>query len=273
MPELPEVETTRRGIAPMLVGKRIKTAVVRQRKLRWPVPKGLAEFVSDQKILAVSRRGKYLLIQTKPGHLIVHLGMSGSLRVIAADTPASPHDHVDFVLANGQCLRLRDPRRFGAVLWTTSDPFEHKLLASLGPEPLAEDGDFGGEYLYRRSRGRTRQVRDFIMDGHIVVGVGNIYANEALFRAGIDPRRPAGRISRVRYNRLASSIREVLAAAIRVGGTTLRDFSDARGDPGYFQQTLMVYGREGEQCKVCSTTVRRVVSGNRSIFFCGRCQR
>ena len=273
MPELPDVETTRRGIAPLLEGKRIKTAIVRQSKLRWPVPRGLARTLSGRKIESVSRRGKYLLINTGNGHLILHLGMSGSLRVIPADTPASPHDHVDIVLQDGQCLRLRDPRRFGAVLWTTNEPQRHKLLASLGPEPLADDGDFSGEYLFTRSRGRSRQVRDFIMDSHIVVGVGNIYANEALFRAGIDPRRAAGRISRTRYDRLAAAIREILTAAIRVGGTTLRDFSDARGDPGYFQQTLMVYGREGEACKVCGATVRRVVSGNRSVFFCGHCQR
>ncbi|KPK12245.1 MAG: 5-hydroxymethyluracil DNA glycosylase [Acidithiobacillales bacterium SG8_45] len=273
MPELPEVETTRRGIAPLLEGECIKTAVVRQPKLRWPVPRGLAKTLAGLTIQSVSRRGKYLLIDTGKGHLILHLGMSGSLRVIRADTPANSHDHVDLVLENGQCLRLRDPRRFGAVLWTTTDPTGHKLLASLGPEPLVEDGDFSGEYLFARSRGRSRQVRDFIMDSHIVVGVGNIYANEALFRAGIDPRRAAGRISRVRYDRLASAIREILAEAIEVGGTTLRDFSDARGDPGYFQQTLMVYGRDGETCKVCGSTVRRVVSGNRSVFFCGRCQR
>ena len=273
MPELPEVETTRRGIAPLLEGRRIETAVVRQPKLRWPVPPDLARMLSGQKIESVARRGKYLLVRTENGHLILHLGMSGSLRIIPSDTPAGPHDHVDIVLDDGQCLRLRDPRRFGAVLWATGDPGLHKLLASLGPEPLPEDGKFSGEYLFRKSRGRTRQVRDFIMDSHIVVGVGNIYANEALFRAGIDPRRAAGRISRARYGRLASAIREILVAAIQVGGTTLRDFSDAKGDPGYFQQTLMVYGRDGQPCKVCGSTVRRVVSGNRSVFFCGRCQR
>jgi formamidopyrimidine-DNA glycosylase len=240
MPELPEVETTRRGIAPLLEGKRIETAIVRQPKLRWPVPRGLARTLSGSKIQSVTRRGKYLLIDTGNGYLILHLGMSGSLRVIPADTPAGPHDHIDIVLDNGQCLRLRDPRRFGAVLWTTGDPMQHKLLASLGPEPLGNENDFSGEYLFTRSRGRSRQVRDFIMDSHIVVGVGNIYANEALFRAGIDPRRAAGRISRARYDRLAVAIREILAAAIQVGGTTLRDFSDVRGDPGYFQQTLMV---------------------------------
>lgn len=273
MPELPEVETTRRGIAPLLEGKRIEHVVVRQPQLRWPVPRNLKQRLHDQQIEGVSRRGKYLLIKVGTGWLILHLGMSGSLRVVPADEPAGPHDHVDIVLDNGQCLRLRDPRRFGAVLWTDRDPAQHKLLAALGPEPLAADGSFSGEYLYRKSRGRIRQVRDFIMDSHVVVGVGNIYANEALFRAGIDPRRAAGRISRARYDRLAAAIRDTLAEAIRAGGTTLRDFADANGAPGYFQQTLYVYGRAGEPCKRCGATVRRVVSGNRSIFFCGRCQR
>jgi formamidopyrimidine-DNA glycosylase len=273
MPELPEVETARRGIEPHLLGQRIVGVLVRQRQLRWPVPATLVKSLPGQTIRAVERRAKYILIKTDIGTVLLHLGMSGSLRVLPCHTPPQKADHVDIVLANGQCLRLRDPRRFGAVLWTTTDPAGHKLLASLGPEPLVEDGDFSGEYLFARSRGRSRQVRDFIMDSHIVVGVGNIYANEALFRAGIDPRRAAGRISRVRYDRLASAIREILAEAIEVGGTTLRDFSDARGDPGYFQQTLMVYGRDGETCKVCGSTVRRVVSGNRSVFFCGRCQR
>jgi formamidopyrimidine-DNA glycosylase len=273
MPELPEVETTRRGIAPMIEGKRIERIIVRQPKLRWPVPRELGQILPGSRINAVSRRGKYLLIEVETGWLILHLGMSGSLRVVSAAEPAGPHDHVDIVLDDGQCLRLRDPRRFGAVLWTDSDPAQHKLLATLGPEPLADDGSFSGDYLYRTSRGRTRQVRDFIMDSHVIVGVGNIYANEALFRAGIDPRRAAGRISQERYDRLAAAIRDTLSDAIRAGGTTLRDFSDVNGDPGYFQQTLNVYGREGEPCKRCGATVRRVVSGNRSIFFCGRCQR
>ncbi len=273
MPELPEVETTRRGIAPLLEGKRVKKIIVRQPKLRWPVPRKLAQILPNQQIQSISRRGKYLLIKTKKGHLILHLGMSGSLRVIPADTTPAPHDHVDIVLEDGQCLRLRDPRRFGAILWTENNPTEHKLLASLGPEPLADNGTFNGEYLYKKSRKRTRQVRDFIMDSHVVVGVGNIYANEALFRAGINPRRATGRISRARYDRLAAAIRETLSEAIQAGGTTLRDFSNAKGDPGYFQQTLNVYGREGEACTVCGSTVRRVVHGNRSIFFCRRCQK
>ena len=273
MPELPEVETTRRGIAPLLEGKGIKSVIVRQPKLRWPVPSTLAQTLPKQQIQSVSRRGKYLLIKTEKGHLILHLGMSGSLRVIPAETPPTPHDHVDIVLNDDQCLRLRDPRRFGAVLWTEDEPENHKLLTSLGPEPLADDDSFGGQYLYQKSRGRTRQVRDFIMDSHIVVGVGNIYANEALFRAGISPQRAAGKISPKRYDRLATAIRETLSEAIQAGGTTLRDFSDAKGDPGYFQQTLNVYGRDGEACKVCGVAVRRVVTGGRSTFFCGRCQR
>jgi formamidopyrimidine-DNA glycosylase len=273
MPELPEVETTRRGIAPLLEGKHIKHVVVRQSKLRWPIPRKLDQILQGQRIERVSRRGKYLLVKTENGCLILHLGMSGSLRVVATNEPAGPHDHVDIVLDDGECLRLRDPRRFGAVLWTADDPGKHKLLAALGPEPLADDDSFNGDYLYRKSRGRTRQVRDFIMDSHVVVGVGNIYANEALFRAGIYPRRAAGRISRARYDRLAGAIRDTLSDAIKAGGTTLRDFSDASGAPGYFQQTLNVYGREGESCKQCGATIRRVVSGNRSVFFCPRCQR
>lgn len=276
MPELPEVEITRRGIQPALVGRRVTDVIVRESRLRWPVPKNLGKNLIGQTITGVGRRGKYLLIKTAPGHLIIHLGMSGSLRTIDASTPPRRHDHIDIVLDSGKCLRLRDPRRFGAVLWSSDDPLRHPLLVKLGPEPITSDMDqqvFNGDYLYDRSRGRRRAVREFIMDSHIVVGVGNIYANEALFIAGIDPRRGAGRISRPRYRHLATAIADTLTRAIAAGGTTLRDFSNADGDPGYFQQTLNVYAREGENCRNCGNKIRRLVRSGRSLYYCPRCQR
>ncbi len=275
MPELPEVETTRRGIQPALVGRKVTDVIVRESRLRWPVPKSLGHNLIGQTITDVGRRGKYLLLKTAAGHVIIHLGMSGSLRIIDASTAPGKHDHVDIVLNDGKCLRLHDPRRFGAVLWTQQDPAQHKLLSSLGPEPITSDIDqqvFDGDYLYDKSHGRRRAVREFIMDSHIVVGVGNIYANEALFHAGIDPRRAAGRISRSRYHRLATAIHDTLSRAIAAGGTTLRDFSNADGRPGYFQQTLAVYAQEGEKCPKCGARIRRITKGGRSVFFCPRCQ-
>lgn len=254
MPELPEVETTRRGIQPALVGRSVTNVIVRDSRLRWPVPESLGKNLTGQTIKGVDRRGKYLLLKTAAGHVIIHLGMSGSLRIVDASTVPRKHDHVDMVLDNGKCLRLHDPRRFGAVLWTEDDPRTHSLLEKLGPEPIPNDMDqqvFSGDYLYDKSRGRSRAVREFIMDNHIVVGVGNIYANEALFLAGIDPRRDAGRISRPRYHRLATATHDTLSRAIAAGGTTLRDFSKPDGNPGYFQQTLNVYGRQGENCPNC----------------------
>ena len=276
MPELPEVEITRRGIQPALVGRRVTDVIVRESRLRWPVPKNLGKNLIGQTITGVGRRGKYLLIKTALGHLIIHLGMSGSLRTIDASIPPRRHDHIDIVLDSGKCLRLRDPRRFGAVLWSSDDPLRHPLLVKLGPEPITSDIDqqvFNGDYLYDRSRGRRRAVREFIMDSHIVVGVGNIYANEALFIAGIDPRRGAGRISRPRYRHLATAIADTLTRAIAAGGTTLRDFSNADGDPGYFQQTLNVYAREGENCRNCGNKIQRLVRSGRSLYYCPRCQR
>jgi formamidopyrimidine-DNA glycosylase len=271
MPELPEVETTRRGIAPHVEGKRVSKVVVRSGKLRRPVPPELPELLTGRTILRVERRGKYLLLRTDRGSVILHLGMSGHLRIVPAMTAAEKHDHLDIVLENGTALRLTDPRRFGLALWTTGDPLEHPLLAGLGPEPLEEE--FDGDYLFQASRGRSLAVKQFIMESRIVAGVGNIYANEALFRAGIHPARPAGRISRIRCHRLAEAAREVLTAAIALGGTTLRDFSDGEGKPGYFRLRLDVYGREGEPCPKCGDSIRQSRQGGRATYFCRKCQR
>jgi formamidopyrimidine-DNA glycosylase len=269
MPELPEVETTRRGIEPHVVGRRVRAVLVRERRLRWPVPAALARELPGQALHAVGRRAKYLLLAADTGTVILHLGMSGSLRVLPATTTPEKFDHVDVVLDSGACLRLRDPRRFGALLWT-SDPGAHALLAHLGPEPL-EPG-FDGDYLYDASRGRRRAIKDFLMDSRIVAGIGNIYASEALFAAGIHPRRAAGRLSRARYERLAHAVRATLEQAVCAGGTTLRDFRRSDGNPGYFQQALRVYGRAGAACPTCGATVRSFVLGGRSTFYCARCQ-
>lgn len=271
MPELPEVETTRRGIEPFVLGQSVARLVVRERRLRWPVPLDLAEKLEGREILRLDRRGKYLLFAVDGGALVAHLGMSGSLRVAARDAPVKKHDHIDILLGSGACLRYHDPRRFGCLLWAEGDPLAHPLLAELGPEPLAPG--FTGAYLHSAARGRETPVKTLIMDGRLVVGVGNIYANEALFRAGIDPRRAAGKVSLQRYERLAEAIREVLQQAIAQGGTTLRDFVNASGKPGYFQQTLAVYGREGEPCRICGGPIRAVRLGQRSTFYCPRCQR
>ncbi len=270
MPELPEVETTRRGIAPHMVGHAVNAVVVRQPLLRWPVPKALVDELPGHTIESVERCGKYLLLGTAVGSVILHLGMSGSLRIVPRAQPPERYDHVDLVLANGDCLRLRDPRRFGAVLWTTGNVAQHKLLANMGPDPLGRS--FDGDHLYRSSRGRKRAVRDLLIDGRIVAGIGNIYANEALYRARIHPRRAAGRISRSRYRRLAQAIRATMKHAIAVGGTTLRDFRDAGGNPGYFQLTMRVYGREGAPCPRCRRAIRAAPLGGRRVFFCTRCQ-
>jgi formamidopyrimidine-DNA glycosylase len=270
MPELPEVETTRRGIEPYVTGRRVLRVVVREPRLRWRVTPKLVREFSGQTILSVSRRGKYLLLGTSVGTAILHLGMSGSLRVAPATQAANPHDHVDIVLDNGDCLRLHDPRRFGCLLWTRDDPQRHKLLRDLGPEPLS--ADFSGDYLFEKSRGRKRAIRDFLLDSQVLAGIGNIYANEALFSAGLRPTRAAGRITREQYARLAGTIRATLNRALKAGGTTLRDFRNGRGEPGYFQLSLNVYGREGEPCRVCGTSVRVKRLGQRSAFFCPRCQ-
>ncbi len=271
MPELPEVETTRRGIAPFLLGDRVERVEVREPRLRWPVPADLDQCLAGTEMLSLDRRGKYLLARNVRGTLIAHLGMSGSLRVLTRPEPPSPHDHVDILMAGGTVIRYRDPRRFGCLLWTGGDPFDHPLLRDLGPEPLS-DG-FDGAYLHRCSRGRRAPVKGFVMDARVVVGVGNIYASEALSMAGIHPLRAAGRVSRQRYDVLAGAIRDTLERSIRLGGTTLRDFVNPAGEPGYFEQTLRVYGRAGQPCRTCGAPLRQVVVGQRSTFYCASCQR
>ena len=271
MPELPEVETARRGLAPHLAGRRIAAVRVRQRHLRWPVPAGLGRRLAGTAIEALERRAKYLLLRTEAGTVLLHLGMSGSLRLVPAALPPDRHEHLDLVLDDGRALRLRDPRRFGAVLWAGRRPEGHPLLAGLGPEPLGPH--FHGEHLHRRARGRRVAVKPFLMDARVVAGVGNIYATEALFRAGVDPRLPAGRLRPVRWERVAGAVREVLEQALAAGGTTLRDFVDARGRPGWFARELAVYGRAGEPCPRCGTSIRCVRLGQRSSYWCPSCQR
>lgn len=273
MPELPEVETTRRGLEPLLVGRRITGAVVRNAALRWPVAPELTARLPGARIESVGRRAKYLLLGTAQGHLLLHLGMSGSLRVLPAAAPAEKHDHVDILLDDGRCLRLRDPRRFGSILYAGDDPARHALLARLGPEPLALDADALGGHLHAASRGRRAAVKLFLMDAGVVVGVGNIYASEALFRAGVRPTRAAAGLTRPAFVRLAGAVQAVLGEAIAAGGTTLRDFSNSDGLPGYFAQELNVYARAGSPCRVCATPVREQRLGQRSTFWCPVCQR
>lgn len=269
MPELPEVETTRRGISPHVLGKKVTGVVIRESRLRWPVPKQLHKQLKGRKLQKVERRAKYLLFQFSNGTIILHLGMSGSLRVVAADTLPEIHDHLDICFGS-ECLRFRDPRRFGAVLWTENNPLHHARIIDLGPEPLS--GEFSGEYLYQVAKGRNVSVKNLVMDGKVVVGVGNIYANESLFLAGIRPNRPCNRISKARYAMLVEKIKLVLEMAIRQGGTTLRDFKDASGKPGYFKQSLMVYGRGDEPCMNCGTRLKEIRIGQRSSVYCPKCQ-
>lgn len=271
MPELPEVETVRRGLEPLLTGRTVTGVVTRTSQLRWPIDPKLDACLAGQRIEGLSRRAKYLLLKFINGTLLLHLGMSGVLRVLPSSQPAERHDHFDLLLDDGQCLRLHDPRRFGAVLWAGSEPLTHPLLRDLGPEPLSPE--INGAYLFSRSRGRQLAVKSFIMDQKIVVGVGNIYASEALFRAGIDPLRPAGDLGSKLYLRLAEAIKSVLTEAIAQGGTTLRDFSDAHGRPGYFAQNLRVYGREDQPCVNCGTPIRCRRIGGRSSSYCPKCQK
>lgn len=269
MPELPEVEVSRLGISPYLDKQTIKRIIVRDKRLRWPVPEEIFK-LKNNVILGVTRRAKYLLIELAHGHIVLHLGMSGKLRVIDADTPPIKHDHIDIVLSSGKCLRFNDPRRFGCCLWQPNGT-QLSLLERLGPEPLTDE--FDGDHLFTLSRGKTCAVKTYIMDNHIVVGVGNIYANESLFLSGIDPRRQAGKVSKARYKILADNIKLVLEKAIQQGGTTLKDFSNVDGSPGYFSQHLRVYGRSGEACEVCQTDIESKTIGQRNTFFCPKCQR
>lgn len=271
MPELPEVETTARGIRPLLCGKRVERVVVRRRKLRWPIPSRLARVLPGQRIRAVDRRGKYLLFQAETGTMLIHLGMSGHLRVVPSDNPPGPHDRLDLRIAGGRCLRLTDPRCFGCVLWTEAAVNEHPLLAHLGPEPF--DPKFSGHYLFKISRRRRTSIKNLIMDGRMVVGIGNIYANESLHWGGIHPGRASGRISRQRYDRLADSVRHVLTQAIEAGGTTLQDYVSASGKPGYFSMSLQVYNRAGQPCPRCRRSIRKSVLGGRATYYCPGCQR
>lgn len=270
MPELPEVETTLRGIAPYVTNRTILECVFRTAKLRWPLDPVLCHRLPQQKIFKLERRAKYLLLFCDRGTIILHLGMSGSLRIVPAGTTEQKHDHVDLIFTDGQCLRLTDPRKFGAFIFTQDDPYDHKLLHKLGPEPLTDS--FSGSYLHTAAKGRRLSVKQFIMDQQTVVGVGNIYASEALFRAGIRPDRAAGRVGFGRYNILADAIKKILNAAISVGGTTINDFSQADGKPGYFTQQLQVYGRTGKPCVICGQLIHNQKLGQRSTFYCPSCQ-
>ena len=270
MPELPEVEVCRQGITPHISGTTIKDIVIRQRQLRWPIPEQI-DHALNQPIVEVGRRSKYLIIKVPTGSILIHLGMSGTIRVIDKNLAAIKHDHVDIVLSNGKALRLNDPRRFGAVLWLEQDIDEQGILAKLGPEPLTDD--FHGDYLYEKSRNKSVPVKTFIMNNPIVVGVGNIYANESLFLTGIRPTKKAGKLTKKQCHLLTDNIKQVLAAAIKQGGTTLKDFTQADGKPGYFAQSLYVYGRAGEKCLKCETILEEIRQSNRSSVFCPSCQK
>ena len=269
MPELPEVEVCRLGISPHLLQQTVSDVVIRTPKLRWPIPKEVTNLIG-QKIEQVERRAKYLLIKVKTGTLVLHLGMSGTIRILEQNISPVKHDHFDMVLANNKVLRLNDPRRFGAVLWFIDHIDEQGLLTKLGPEPLSDDFDHG--HLFKKAKNRKVPIKTFLMNNHIVVGVGNIYANEALFLAGIAPTALAGTISEPRFNRLTDIIKQVLSAAIKQGGTTLKDFTQVDGKPGYFAQSLLVYGRGGELCTQCKETLIEIRQSNRSSVFCPSCQ-
>jgi len=271
MPELPEVETVRNGLKDILIGQTLQTVHIYQEKLRYCVPQQLKQLLPCNKVLGFDRRAKYLLLRVAEGSVLIHLGMSGSLRWLETFELAKKHDHVDFVFEDGGCLRFHDPRRFGLILWHPgNDSTTHRLLKSLGPEPLT--AEFNATYLYEISRNKRRAIKTFLMDNHIVVGVGNIYANEALFQAGIAPQQHAGTLTIADYNRLVKIIKQVLAKAIEAGGTTLQDFVNGHGSPGYFQQQLFVYGREGQACFKCKTPILNKKIGQRSSFYCPLCQ-
>ena len=271
MPELPEVETTRRGLVPHVVGRRVRGVVVRDPRLRWPVPGNLPARLRGEEVLAIRRRGKYLLFDCRRGHLLVHLGMSGRISIVAADSAPGAHDHVDVRLEGGSAMRFTDPRRFGAMLWLASPAEDHALLRDLGLEPF--ENQFTGEALRHLARGRKVAVKQFLMNGRIVVGVGNIYASEALFEARVHPERSAGAISAKRWELIAAAVRGTLERAIAAGGATLRDFASADGRPGHFQHEFAVYGRAGKPCLRCGSLIRALRQGQRSTFYCPRCQR
>jgi len=271
MPELPEVETTRRGLWPHLENRVLRSIIARRKTLRWPISNSIIT-LQNQPVIALQRRAKYLLLKLPNGYIISHLGMSGSMRVeLSADVEPRKHDHIDWLLDSGRVIRFHDPRRFGFMLWHAGDsPEKHKLLAKLGPEPLSES--FSGDWLWQKSRNRSVAVKSFLMNNHIVVGVGNIYASEALFLSGIHPLRAAGRISQQRYQVLAEKVIQVLQQAIQQGGTTLRDFVSGQGEPGYFQQQLYVYGRQGMDCKQCQAKITSQFIGQRNSYYCPQCQ-
>lgn len=270
MPELPEVETTMRGMTP-LINLAVSQVIIRNASLRWPIPDHLPNTLAGQTLLGLTRRAKYILAKFQTGTLILHLGMSGRICLLEQDELAAKHDHFDIHFTDGHVLRLRDPRRFGAVLWVDGEPSQHMLIASLGPEPL--EASFSGEYLHKNIRTRTAAIKTTIMDSHLVVGVGNIYASESLFRAGISPKTPANKLSRIRCERLVQEIRSTLADAIKAGGSSLRDFFGADGNPGYFQQEYFVYGRTNQPCKVCHSPIALLKQGQRSTFYCPICQK
>ena len=271
MPELPEVETSRRGIEPHIVNQTISKIIVRERKLRWPIPDNIHSLSHNQSVEAVLRRGKYLILQLQHGYILIHLGMSGSLRITDTNRPPDKHDHVDFLFKNNKVLRFHDPRKFGCILWTNNHFEKHKLLHSLGPEPL--DKAFNGEYLYQYTRKRQVNIKTCIMNSQAVVGVGNIYASESLFKAGINPKTKAGRLSKQRCHKLVDAIQSTLKEAISAGGTTLRDFTNGDGKPGYFAQQLSVYGRADLPCQNCKTPIKQFIQQQRSTFYCPQCQR
>lgn len=271
MPELPEVETTRCGIAPHISGERVTRCHIRQHKLRWPIPDKLENILQQQKLHSIDRRAKYLLLNFDSGILIIHLGMSGGLRIVSPLAVAEKHDHVDIVFSNKKVLRFHDPRRFGAILWTTKPIQQHKLISHLGPEPLSHS--FDADYLVQQCKRRKGPIKNVIMDQKVVVGVGNIYASEALFASGIHPSRAACQISKKRLAKLTDEIQTILRLAIGQGGTTLKDFTNAEGKPGYFKQSLKVYGRESEACETCSRPVKKMLIGQRSSFYCSHCQK
>jgi len=268
MPELPEVETTKRGLTPLIVNQVVECATLYRGNLRWEIPKHLPTTLANQRIKNIDRRGKYLLIKFDVGTLIIHLGMSGSIKVVSKEEPCQKHDHFELRFNNNAVMRLNDPRRFGAVLFSADGT--HPLLESLGVEPL--EGLFDEVYLYSKSQNKQQNIKAFIMDSKVVVGVGNIYACESLYQAGIDPRRKAGSVSKKRYQLLTQCIKTILTQAIKAGGTTLQDFSQVDGSPGYFTQTLNVYGREGERCNGCDGKIIRLVQNQRSTFYCKKCQ-